>query len=444
MLNANGKIVVEFIHPPHPNSVEDKLDPPLGILTIASYLQHLFSSVEVEVRVTDLSGLSEEDWDIGKADVYGITVYVTSLSVMDKIIEKCKSRNPNSIIVVGGAHPSAVPDSPNFSNVDYVVVGEGEYPMYILIKNLLNGKSMLNKIIISPHKPESTFLFPSFELVDVNAYRRTIDGRKSLPLLTSRGCPFECSFCGLNKFHELNKTVRFASPENIYSQVMRIMAEFSIEAINFQDDIFTLDHKRLFRMLDLLKCLGIKFRCHGRAGGDTEEVYDRLADSGCSMMAWGIESGSQYILDRMNKKAKVEDNLNVITWAKKYGITARAFFIIGFPGETKESLEETKRFIERSEPDQVFVSSFVPYPGTDVWNNPDKYGIKQITNDWDQFYQVGKDGTGGLTIDTEWLGREEFRELEIEFRSWIHENFKFKGSMLDYEKELYKKEEMPT
>jgi len=91
----------------------------------------------------------------------------------------------------------------------------------------------------------------------------------------------------------------------------------------------------------------------------------------------------------------------------------------------------------RAEPDQFLVFSMVCYPGTDVGNNPSKYGITKLDRDFSQYYQIGKNGLGGLSFDTEWLSREEFRGLEVDFRSWMKSNVKFKGSLQDYEKELY-------
>lgn len=138
----------------------------------------------------------------------------------------------------------------------------------------------------------------------------------------------------------------------------------------------------------------------------------------------------------MIKGAKIKDNYNVIEWAKKYGIVSRAFFVIGFPGETADTLEETRKFIVDADPDQYFVSNFVPYPGTPVWDNPEKYGITWMSRDFDQYYQVGKDGTGGLTVDTLWLSRAEFRILEVAFRTWLKENKPRRGCLLDYEKKM--------
>jgi len=234
--------------------------------------------------------------------------------------------------------------------------------------------------------------------------------------------------------HELGG-VRLGDAKEVADNVEKICTEFGIRAINFQDDIFTLNKKRLFQLLEHIKPLHIQFRCMGRAGYDTEEIYQKLAEAGCVQIAWGIESGNQKILDRMNKEVTVQDNYNVIQWAKKYNIVSRCFFIIGFPGETEETLKETMEFIENADPDQYFVSNFIPYPGTPVWKDPKSFGITEISNDFEQYYQVSKDGTGGITISTEWLTKENFRELEIKFRQWMKKR-PMRGSILDYEKRI--------
>ena len=308
--------------------------------------------------------------------------------------------------------------------------------------DIINEKEK-NHIIIGK-EPQDFFLFPSYDLIDIESYNRKIMNKHSLPYLTSRGCPYHCSYCGLEGMHkQLGYNVKFSDPDTIISQIKKIKNEFGIERINFQDDIFTLRPKRLFKILEGIKPLNIKFRCMGRAGIDKEEIYKKLSESGCTDISWGIETGSQYLLNRMNKEVTVQDNYNVIQWAKKYNITSRAFFIIGFPGETKETLEETKRFIEWSNPCQVFISNFVPYPGTNVYNNPSKYGIINISKDYNQFYQVSKDGTGGVTTDTKWISKEEFKILELEFRNWIKDWMKNKNinGLQDYEKKLYYSEE---
>lgn len=410
---------IQLIHPPHTNSTDDRLDPPLGLLLIASYLKA--NCPDVDVSVYDASGRNTVH--IPDADIYGFTTYATSMEFTKHFADICTAKNPNCKIVVGGPQPSALPDL--FSYADHVVIGEGEEAM----EKIVNGTT---DRIVKSDRLSSPDLFPSFDLVDTESYHRRIEGNRSLPILTTRGCPFKCAFCGMNRMHELGG-VRLGSPRKIADNIAKIQNDFGIKAIAFQDDMFTLNRTRLFELLELLKPLNIKFRCMGRSGYDVEEVYEKLAEAGCVQIAWGIESGSKKMLDLMNKQSTVQDNYNVIKWAKKYGITSRAFFIIGFPGETKETIKETMNFIEKADPDQYFVSNFVPYPGCLVWKNPTKYGIVDMSTDFNQYYQVSKDGTGGITISTKWLTKERFRELEIEFRTWI-KNRPMRGSLLDYER----------
>lgn len=418
---------IVLIHPPHINATDDRLDPPLGLLYLAASI-FLNIRYDVEIKIVDLSGKKEISInDIPYADFYGITVYVTSLQLTKEIVNLCKKINPKCKTIVGGAHPTARPY--DFPYVDHVVTGYGEKT----IVDIILGKRR-NHINIGI-EPEYLFIMPSYNLVDLKSYSRRINNDYSIPYLTSRGCPYHCAYCGLNTIHKnLGYKTKFAPVKDILIQLKFIKEFFKINNINFQDDIFTLNRKRLKQILKGVYKLNLKFRCMGRAGYDNEDTYKMLSDYGCEQVSWGIESGSQYILDRMNKQINVSDNYNVINWSKKYNINNRAFFIIGFPGETKETLEETKKFIINSDPDQYFVSTFVPYPGTDVHDNPDKYGIINISNNYDNFYQVSKDGTGGMTTDTKWLSKEEFRELELDFRNWIKENKPMRGLLQEYEK----------
>lgn len=414
---------VVLIHPPHPNSTDDRLDPPLGLLYIANNLiMH-----DIDVEVVDLSG--RDYFSIPYADVYGITVYITSINITKEIISLCKKVNLNCKIVLGGAHPTARPN--DFPYVDHVVRGYGEVAMVDIVK----GKETNH--IITGKELENLFMFPQYELIDVESYHRRINGKLSLPLLTSRGCPYHCAFCGLEQIHKILKYGVRMAPVDVVISHIEIIKSMGIDSINFQDDIFTLKPKRLFKILDAVKEMNMSFRCMGRAGYDKEDTYKKLSECGIDQISWGIESGSQYMLDRMNKQVKIQDNYNVIKWAKRYGITSRAFFVIGFPGETKETLEETKQFIVNSDVDQYFISTFVPYPGTSVGDNPEKFGILNMSDDLNNYYQVSKDGTGGMTTDTKWLSRYEFRELELEFRDWLKVNKPFKGTKQKYEERIY-------
>ena len=146
----------------------------------------------------------------------------------------------------------------------------------------------------------------------------------------------------------------------------------------FYDDIFTLRRERLFKLCDNLRDLNITFRCNGRSGINTLEDYIKLKEAGCEEIAFGIESGSQKMLDMINKGSTVEDNFKAITLAKEAGLITKAYLVVGFPGESQETVDETKAFMIRANPDKYTVFQFVPLPGCDVWKNPEKYGITKI------------------------------------------------------------------
>ena len=417
---------IELIHPPHPHSIEDRLDPPLGLLYIAANLE----KAGYNVRVNDLSGIPEKDWKIGHADIYGTTIYATTIKISEKIARICKEQNPSAKIVAGGAHPTEMPEgvSPIF---EVVGIGEGEEIMVDIANDYPNNKRFYQKEL---ERDLDKYPNPAYHLVDLESYKRTLNGKPALTILTSRGCPYRCSFCGLPDHHKKMKT---RSPEKVEEEIRFLKKEYGMDKFVFQDDTFTVNRRRLYHMLDLFEPLNIGFRAHGRSGLDTYETYVKLKKAGCETVAWGIESGSQKMLDLMNKDTTVEKNLQVIEWAKKAGLISRAFFVLGHPGETKETIEETKAFIERADPDQFFVSNFVPYPGTDVWNNPEKYGIIKMNKDFTNYFQVDETGFGSRNIETRELSNGSFRKLEEDFRGWLKKREQ-RGELQAYEHKLKK------
>ncbi len=270
-------------------------------------------------------------------------------------------------------------------------------------------------------------------MVDIQDYHRTISERQSISILTSRGCPFHCAFCGLPK---QCRTVKYRSPVAVANEIKSIIDRYGIRAFNFQDDTFMVNKKRVYELMELIGPLDISFRVLGRVGLDTKEDYRRLKDAGCEAIAWGIESGSQYILDRMDKRITVAQNKQVIEWAQELGILDRVFILLGFPGETRKTLEKTQRFIEETNPSQYSASTFQPYPGTKIWLDPKRYGVKKIYTDFTKYIQINKNGSGSYcNIDTEWMTREELEEAQAEFRRWLNTRQR-RGPLQEYEKSL--------
>ena len=416
---------IQLIHPPHPVACDDRLDPPLGLL----YLAGTIRGTGHEVEVIDLSGYPRQDWQIGQADIYGITCYIPTLAISADIARLCKAINPEAKIIGGGAGLSHLYQNgcANYipKEFDSIIIGPGEEAILDLFEDWPDIAKIYNRPLLGSLDHYES---PTYDLVDLSTYSRKIGGEYCIPILTARGCPFQCAFC------TTDITVHAYSPGRIATEIGAIIDKYDIRAFNFEDDTFMLNKGRIQRLLNLIRPLGIKFRCHGRAGLDQREDYDLLKKAGCSQICWGIESGSQTILDRMRKGVSVEENKQVIQWAKDAGLLDRIFLILGFPGETRETIAETRDFIEETNPSQIFVSSFQPYPGTDVWKHPQKYGITKIYTDFTKYLQTFGDGTIGISnIDTLWMRHEEMEDAEYEFRAWVKKR-PMRGFMQDYER----------
>ena len=438
---------IALFHLPHYEAIEDCLDPPIGIMSIAAYLKRELSDVEVHVAdIRKDDNIHDRLAVYGPADVYGVTAYTANLRFCAEILGRCKrDLNPNATTVLGGAGVTGATDSmleDHKRNVDIFIRGPGEYPMYLIAK-LEPGLAVPNLIVnewdLFDRPKFGDLPSPYNADIDLSVYHRHTKGKPTASVFTSRGCPFSCAFCGLPAEH--HGTVEYRDPLHVIAEIGHLWAQKAIEAINFQDDVFLLDKGRAFDILRNCRPMDLEYKVHGRAGHDTEDDYKRLRDLGVTMISWGIESGSPEILRRMNKKATVEDNLNVIRWAKKLGIVSRAFLVVGFPGETRKTIEETKRFIEQADPDQYFISTFQPYPGTPVSNRATDYDITSIYRNFDRYVQVmGRNQTPGSNIDTTMTSREELTEIDVEFRQWMG-NRPFRGPKQDYETELYQEQD---
>ena len=208
---------VELIHPPHYNSTDDRLDPPLGLLNIATVIQ--MHRPDIQIKINDLSGIkSDLEIKVEYADVYGITVYCSTINTVRSIIVECKKVNPNAMICIGGAHVTSLTNTLS-DVVDYVVTGYGELPML----QLLTSYKKLSKVVHGNHLINSIKI--DWSLIDINSYSRVIENRKSLPIITTRGCPYKCNFCGLYKMHDICSTILFDKPEDVYDYVSYIKNE---------------------------------------------------------------------------------------------------------------------------------------------------------------------------------------------------------------------------
>lgn len=405
-----------MINPPQPNSLDDKLDPPLGLMYIAAVLREK----GLEVKIVDLCFVEHKDWPeaIGVADIYGITVFSSSLYLAREIAAIAKENNPNGRVVAGGPHPTALPlETKEF--FDSVAIGEGEYALLQPVAELIKCPVIENL---------DDLPLPARDLVDLTRYTRKVYGEKATTLITSRGCPYSCAFCCKDVF---GHRVRYRSTESVLREIRGIVETYDIRNFLFYDDTFALDRKRFYPLCRELEKENIIFRCNGDVRNNTEEDFRVLYDAGCREIAFGIESGSQAILDNIHKGTTVKGNRQAIQNAKKIGLRVKAFLMVGNPGESKATIEETKRFITEADPDQYTVFNFVPLPGCDIWKNPEKYGVRIVNRNFKNYFNIAGQNEGGLVIETDSFNCEEMAALRKNLLDFLTSRGQ-RGQIQDY------------
>lgn len=417
-----------LIGPSHEESLDPILDPPLGLLYIASILK----KDGYDVSVIDLSFYNRESWKsvIPWADIYAITILTASFHRSIVIKEICKKKNPNSIMIAGGPHPTALPEETS-KNFDIIVVGEAER----IIKEVIDYKGKY-PIIFYGNKSLmdiNDIPFPDRDLVPIKEYTRKVNGVNATSIIASRGCPYSCSYC-INSTKYLFSKVRFRSIDNIIREMKEIIFKYQFKSFVFYDDTFTI-RPDLYELLKEIKKLNITFRCNGNARKDTYELFLKLYDAGCVEIDFGIESGSQKILDIIGKKVTVAQNRLAIYQAKKAGLMVKSFLMVGSPGENWDTIKETVKFMNDTRPQYWTLFNFVPLPGCDIYNNPDKYNIKIVNKDYNKYFNIAGQNESGTVVETEYMTADEIKKAREYMLENLHEQT---GPLQDYYKKLNK------
>lgn len=365
--------------------------PPLGICYIAAVLEEAGRDVEVidctplEMSHADLISQLEKK----KPGVVGLSCTTPSFESTLKAAALIRERLPETFIVLGGAHVTAMPEETLACDVfDVGVIGEGEMTFLGLVDHLeKNGLKKLSGIkglafrrgkkVVFTEKREfikdlDTLPFPARHLIPpLSKYHPTPASYRRLPhadLMTSRGCPSLCTFCDRAVF---GCSYRGRSAENVVAEVEELINSCGVRDIKFFDDTFTLERRRLARILELFRERGIDipWSCLTKVNHVTKEMLSGMREAGCWQVLFGIESGDPRMLKLLKKGTTVEENERAIRWAKDAGLNVRCDFILGTPGDSLESMEKTVRFAVKMNPDFAHFNKFTPYPGTELYRN---------------------------------------------------------------------------
>ena len=387
---------VVLIYPPSPWLLSDREQSPDNSLSIASFLREK----GVNVQFCDLNGMPDNYWFIPYGDIYGITCATPHYSLVMKIAAKLKARQPNALVVLGGFHPTTEPERTlRDIKCDIVIKGEGEQAML----DVVNGKR--DRIITAPLIENIDEIpMPAWDLVDMFDYTKIgtysyigpTPNMREAKVLTSRGCPFNCSFCAQAIISK--RRMRYKSVQRVVDEIKHLHYTYGVDRIGFYDDTLIVDDKRVIEL-----CAGLKkihdqgilhdWHCLTRADRTDPELFRIMKESGCSHVTYGIETGSQKILDIIEKQTTVEENINAIKIAEAAGLKVRAQMIVGLPGETQETVEETAEFIRKFPKVNFGMHIFVPLPGCEIWNDPDKYNFPIDKDSMFEYYHtIGKRG----------------------------------------------------
>lgn len=360
------------------------ITPPLGIGYISSYLK----SHGFQTKIIDGLNLNLTNEEVVKRckdfDLVGISCLTDFYLETVDLTQKLKA--VGKTVVLGNVHPSILPEqSLQDSNADYVVVGEGEYTFIQLLQVLKQGERAEN--IPGVYFPgQKSFQpreliqvlddlpFPDWQQLDPRIYQKAPHGGliknfPVAPIVTTRGCPYACKFCASPRFW--SQRLRYRSPENVVAEIEYLVENFGVKEIHFEDDNLTLNRDHVVKICNLIidKNLKISWATPNgvRADRVDEELLKLMKEAGLYYIVFGIESGNQEILDRINKKETLVDIEKAVKLAHKLGIMTQGFFIFGLPGETEETIKNSIKFAKKIPLDRAQFLLLDLLPGSALW-----------------------------------------------------------------------------
>jgi anaerobic magnesium-protoporphyrin IX monomethyl ester cyclase len=381
---ANVKVCL--ISPPYNSAVKSVVgvsSPPLGLAYVASVLRQSH-----EVKIIDSNILNYTIGDVDEElrsfnpDVVGITSVTPSIYDAYKVAETAKKVREDCTVVLGGPHATFMPRQTmeECKYIDIIVRGEGEETTRELIEDIEKG-APLNEVKGITFREKNEIIdteprlfikniddipFPSRDLLPMHLYK--FNGVRYTTMLTSRGCPFKCSFCSSSRL--FGGYWRGRSPENVLEEMKTVYEEYGIRNIEFMDDTFTLNQERAEKICDEIIKQGwdISWGASSRVDTLSKKLVEKMKKAGCWIIFLGIESGSQKILDAIGKRITLEQVKKAVKILKDAGIQVLGSFIIGFLQDTTETIKETIKFAKSLNLNYAEFSILTPYPGTPIFD----------------------------------------------------------------------------
>lgn len=412
-----------LIIPPSLFLLDDRVFMTLGILKVAAVLER----EGVQVHVLDLSGIKnfeEVVADYMKAypeiKKFGITSTTPQMPAATKILKVIRRESLHARVILGGPHITLI--NAAYKNevkkgvvgrahkemthmetmFDVFVAGDGEEAVFAALAEnpprLIDADDKKSELFMSSAMLE-TLPLPARHLVDVDSYHYSIDGFRALSLIAQLGCPYRCKFCGGRLSDSLRK-IRTRSSQLVVDEMVHLWRTYGVTGFMLYDDELNVN-KNMLELMELIaqtqKDLGVEWRLRGFIKSElfTEQQADAMYKAGFRWILTGFESGSPQILKAIDKNATREENTRCVDFARKAGLKVKALMSIGHPGETAETIEETRQWLLEVKPDDFDVTIITCYPGTPYYDeaqpHPHIPGVWVYTHKGDTLFQIEVD-----------------------------------------------------
>jgi len=414
-------IKIALVNPPYPKGAHQHpalIPLSLGYLgAVCEKNGYDVTIIDCQAEKLDLEGFKNKLKNV-EPDVVGITSATLTYNSALKIARITKELFPNTVTVLGGCHATfwdtnALTESPY---VDIIVRKEGEITFTELLYKIGRGHAIDDikgityrqngRIFRNEDRPYIDDLdslpFPAHHLLKLDHYLKY--GKLIIPVMTSRGCVYWCDFCCAVRM--FGRRYRMRDPVKVVNEIEYMHKTFGTDQFTFYDDAFSVDAKRVEKICDeiIARGLDIKWDCETRVDMVSRELLQKMKRAGCIAIWFGVESGSQIILDKMNKKIKIEQTRRAFKMAQQVGLITVASVILGFPGETEETLWETIRFVMSLDPHDVGYYIATPYPGTPLYEIVKKNG-------WLKTENFDKYDTATPVFETPYLSAEKLKRI---------------------------------
>lgn len=372
--------------------------PPLGLAYIASYLEKHGFGVSILDAHAERISVDEvaAHIDFEYFDMVGVTATTNLIANALLILKNIKERDPEMVTILGGVHPTVAPEEVLANPcVDIVVRGEGEQTLLEIMK----GKPLSDIPGVSyrengsfRHNADRELLgdldslpLPAYHLLPMSKYYPALGAYKRLPatsIVSTRGCPGRCTFC----YRIFGSSFRVRSGRNVADEVCLLVRKWGYKEISFYDDTFTSSKDNVLEFCQAIKDerLNITWSCFSRADKVDEEMLRAMKSVGCHQISYGVESVSPRVLKKINKKMDVKTSEKAIRLASNIGIDTRVALMLGNPGDSIETMQESLDWAIKINPDILMFNIATPYPGTAMYRWAKKKGYL-ITEDWNDY-----------------------------------------------------------